>query len=72
MPMAKPQGELAEGQERAAWAAAKGQFICPGAKQIKGAPGLWNTDWGFKGHADNPYNNRCDELAVAQWQRRKG
>ena len=24
-----------------------------------------------KGHADNPYNNRCDELAVNQWQRLK-
>lgn len=22
-----------------------------------------------KGHADNPKNNRCDELAVAQWKR---
>lgn len=22
-----------------------------------------------KGHADNPYNNRCDELAVAAYQR---
>ena len=21
-----------------------------------------------KGHADNPYNNRCDEMAVAEWQ----
>ena len=25
-----------------------------------------------KGHADNPKNNRCDELAVAQSQRFKG
>lgn len=24
-----------------------------------------------KGHANNPYNNRCDELAVAEWQRIK-
>ncbi len=24
-----------------------------------------------KGHADNPKNNRCDELAVAQWKNRK-
>ena len=24
-----------------------------------------------KGHADNPYNNRCDELAVSEWKRRK-
>ena len=24
-----------------------------------------------KGHASNPYNNRCDELAVAQWQKLK-
>ena len=22
-----------------------------------------------KGHADNEYNNRCDELAVAEWKR---
>ena len=29
------------------------------------------THW-VKGHADNPYNNRCDELAVAEWQKRKG
>lgn len=25
-----------------------------------------------KGHADNPKNNRCDEMAVAQWKRLKG
>ena len=25
-----------------------------------------------KGHADNPKNNRCDELAVLQWKRIKG
>ena len=25
-----------------------------------------------KGHADNPNNNRCDELAVAQWKQIKG
>lgn len=24
-----------------------------------------------KGHADNPYNNRCDELAVNEWKARK-
>lgn len=24
-----------------------------------------------KGHADNPYNNRCDELAVGEWKKRK-
>ena len=24
-----------------------------------------------KGHATNPYNNRCDELAVAEWQKLK-
>ncbi|HIT01296.1 MAG TPA: ribonuclease HI [Candidatus Enterenecus merdae] len=29
-----------------------------------------NLHW-VKGHADNPYNNRCDELAVAQWQKLK-
>ena len=25
-----------------------------------------------KGHSDNPKNNRCDEMAVAQWKSRKG
>ena len=25
-----------------------------------------------KGHAQNPKNNRCDELAVAQWKKIKG
>ncbi len=25
-----------------------------------------------KGHAENPKNNRCDELAVGQWKKRKG
>ena len=25
-----------------------------------------------KGHADNPKNNRCDEMAVAQWKTIKG
>ena len=25
-----------------------------------------------KGHADNPMNNRCDELAVACWKEIKG
>ena len=24
-----------------------------------------------KGHADHPYNNRCDELAVAEWKKLK-
>ena len=51
---------------------AQGQFICPGANEMNGVPGPWNTDWGVKGHADNPYNNRCDEMAVAEWQKRKG
>lgn len=26
----------------------------------------------LKGHAANPCNNRCDELAVSQWQKLKG
>ena len=30
-----------------------------------------NIHW-VKGHADNAYNNRCDELAVGESQRRKG
>ena len=46
-------------------------------------PDLWGTllelvakhelryHW-VKGHADNPKNNRCDEMAVAQWQSLKG
>ncbi len=46
-------------------------------------PDLWETllllterhtlhyHW-VKGHADNPYNNRCDQLAVAQWKKIKG
>ena len=25
-----------------------------------------------KGHAENEYNNRCDELAVSEWQKLKG
>ena len=25
-----------------------------------------------KGHAENPYNNRCDQLAVQDWQRLRG
>ena len=25
-----------------------------------------------KGHAENPYNNRCDEMAVGEWQKIKG
>lgn len=25
-----------------------------------------------KGHADNPMNNRCDEMAVEQWKKIKG
>ena len=25
-----------------------------------------------KGHADNEFNNRCDELAVAEWKRLSG
>lgn len=45
-------------------------------------PDLWETllalleihqvtfHW-VKGHADNPYNNRCDELAVAESQRHR-
>ena len=25
-----------------------------------------------KGHADNPKNNRCDEMAVSQWKKLRG
>ena len=28
------------------------------------------THW-VKGHDTNPYNNRCDEMAVAEWQKLK-
>ena len=46
-------------------------------------PDLWETllalverhelhyHW-VKGHADNPMNNRCDELAVGEWKKIKG
>ena len=46
-------------------------------------PDLWETlldlcekhhlhyHW-VKGHADNPKNNRCDQMAVAQWKAIKG
>ena len=45
-------------------------------------PDLWETllqltekhqvhyHW-VKGHAENPKNNRCDELAVSEWKKRK-
>ena len=29
-----------------------------------------HTHW-VKGHAENPYNNRCDQLAVGEWQKLK-
>ena len=29
-----------------------------------------NYHW-VKGHAENPYNNRCDELAVSEWKKLK-
>ena len=29
-----------------------------------------HTHW-VKGHATNPYNNRCDEMAVGEWQKLK-
>ena len=28
------------------------------------------THW-VKGHAENPFNNRCDQLAVGEWQKLK-
>ena len=45
-------------------------------------PDLWETllaltqkhevrcHW-VKGHAENPMNNRCDAMAVAEWKKRK-
>ena len=29
-----------------------------------------NFIW-VKGHAENPYNNRCDEMAVKEWKKLK-
>lgn len=29
-----------------------------------------HTHW-VKGHGSNPYNNRCDQLAVGEWQKLK-
>lgn len=31
---------------------------------------LVHCHW-VKGHAQNPYNNRCDEMAVAEWKKLK-
>ncbi len=53
-----------------------------GDKQPALNPDLWETllslaevhslrcHW-VKGHADNPMNNRCDAMAVAEWKKRK-
>ena len=42
-------------------------------KRILEFTAIHRIEWiKVKGHADNPYNNRCDELAVAQWKRIKG
>ena len=51
-------------------------------KKLAKSPELWGRlldlldkhevrfHW-VKGHADNPYNNRCDELAVGEYQKYK-
>ena len=42
------------------------------AGEIKtGSPRDQMILWGIKGHVTNPYNNRCDELAVGEWQKLK-
>ena len=47
---------------------AQGGFTPPGANKIKGLPsGLA----GWEIHAENEYNNRCDELAVAESRKYK-
>ena len=42
----------------------KAEFISAAQVKSRGVPtGL--APWGIKGHAENPYNNRCDGMAVA-------
>ena len=43
---------------------------CPAQVKSRGVP-TGPAPWGVKGHAENPYNNRCDELAVSEWQKLK-
>ncbi len=41
-------------------------------QRLLAAAGQHRVSWHkVKGHADNPWNNRCDELAVAEIKRRK-
>jgi len=48
----------------------KAEFISAAQVKSRGVPtGL--APWGIKGHAENPYNNRCDEMAVAEWKKLK-
>ena len=49
----------------------KGGFIPPAQVKSSGVP-TGPAPWGVKGHAENPYNNRCDQLAVSEWQKLKG
>ena len=51
-------------------AAAKAEFTFAAQVKSKGDP-TGPDPWGVKGHAENPYNNRCDELAVSEWQKLK-
>ena len=57
-------------------------WIAKGWKKVKN-PDLWQeflplyrahdvTFHWVKGHAENKYNNRCDELAVSEWKKIKG
>ena len=41
-------------------------------EELDGLAGRHKIKWiKVKGHADNPYNNRCDELAVAETRKIK-
>jgi len=48
----------------------KGGLIPPAQVKRNGVP-TGRDPWGVKGHAENPYNNRCDEMAVSEWQKLK-
>lgn len=42
-------------------------------KQLLTLTGIHRIEWiKVKGHADNPLNNRCDELATGEIKRRRG
>nr|WP_325298180.1 hypothetical protein [uncultured Dysosmobacter sp.] len=47
---------------------AQGGFIPPEANEMKGLP---SGKAGWETHAENEFNNRCDQLAVAESQKYK-